>query len=373
LIYSLQGAEKSTFILHMQFIPFTGTQKTFVFLTTLFSFCFSLIAQASTKPAICLNPSASITRAEIAQALGVTVSEDQVQSVELKDVTDTHPAYLQIQQAIAFGWMSPDKNGRFFPNRLLTRDEGFAILAQALGVSKANQTAEVKQFSDFRQAANWTKPNLSIALTQGIVNVDRGIRPRDWMLADDLCYGLVQVERVKKSQVETSTKVLWGIFGAIGLGTIGLFLLCRKPFESSAVQFRIAPLATPKAVKCLQVTELQISALEQMKVRSQNVKVLLFPASFGDQTCTYVVKSVPDVEGEIFTIAISPQGSLVLTPHPKRSLRCNGLPVPSEGITLEKQVRSRIEYQQTQWLIQPSSEVPQRKTSAAYFEQLERP
>ncbi|MGV0025343.1 S-layer homology domain-containing protein [Phormidesmis priestleyi] len=371
----------------------TGKQRSLAlaFLTALFTLSFISSLQAQERsPArlkadefnLCsgsVDLSQPITRADIAQVLGSTVSWNEFRPIKLKDVRKTHPAYFQIQQAIALKWMSADGNGRFFPNRLLTRDEGFAILVQAAGVAEISQTAKAQPFSAYTgdpQAMEWSKPNLAIALTQGIVNTERGIRPRDLMRWQDLCYGLNRLATipdlpVPPSRLEVSSAKTWGIIGAIGVGAIGLILIGRKPSKpTSTLPQPLFSQANSETIRCLQVTEQQVSASGQVKVLAQNETVLLFPASFGDQTCTYIVKSLPSVEGRLFTIAISPEGDLSLMPHPQKSLVCNGFPVPIEGIRLEKHAQSKIEYQRSHWLIQPSCDIPQRKTSAAYFAQL---
>ncbi|MBD2081213.1 hypothetical protein [Leptolyngbya sp. FACHB-17] len=303
----------------------------------------------------------------MAQIMGSTVDWNQFQPVKVADVPKSHPNDRQIQKAIALGWMSVDqKNGRFYPNRLLRRDEGFAILSQTQGVPERPAS---------KRLGNWTDRNFQLAKAQGIVNLDRGDRPKDLMLQQDLCYGLKKLGLIPTEAPSVSgsrPNPPWTTAGLVGsafvVGTIGLWLLFRKPPKrTSFPRSLVSPTTMPDTVKCLLVTE-ECSAGRKDGTRIADEKIFTFPASFGDRTCTYVVKSLPNVKGQIFEITNS-QGNLYLMPYSQKALTCNGISVPPQGLPLDKYTPSHVQYQRICWRIQPLCDLPTRKISSAYFAQ----
>lgn len=332
----------------------------------------SILRFEPNESAVCSNQTSNrkVTRAMMAQIMGSTIDWNQFQPIKIADVLKSHPNYGQIQKAIALGWMSVEqKNKRFYPNRPLRRDEGFAILSQTQGVPERPAP---------KRSGKWTDRNFQLAKAQGIVNLDRGDRPNDLMLQQDLCYGLKKLGLIPiepppvPSTSQNNFNFPWTgaslVGGAFVVGTLGLWLLFRKPStRTSFPRSLVSPTAMPDTVKCLLVTE-ECSAGRKDGTRIAEEKIFTFPASFGDRTCIYMVKSLPNVEGRIFEITNS-QGNLYLMPYSQKALTCNGISVPPQGLLLDKYTPLRIQYQHICWRIQPLCDLPTRKTSSAYFAQ----
>jgi hypothetical protein len=320
----------------------------------------------------------TITRANAAQILAPKIANrfqglnfSPPKRVLPSDVPETHPAYADIQTAIEQKWMSPNAQGKFLPNSTITWEEGLAILVQSSGVPKLSPNAQKKILSRHLKAQSvkeWAKPNLAVALDRGLANSKSGIRLGEHMRLSDFCYGVAQLEKVKSlppQPSESPPRFRWEILGAIAVGSVGVFLLSRK--ISTPAQLTLV--STLEAVKCLQITEQRVSGSGQSTTLVDKAKVFLFPASFGDQNSMYVIQSCK-VEGKLFEIARSSDGSLFLTPNPQKTLLCNGVSVAQAGMKLENHVSSTIEYQQSRWHLQPLFDMPQRKPNSAYFAQL---
>lgn len=329
------------------------------------------------------SPNRRVTRAMMAQIRGSSMNLSQFQPVKIADVPKSHPAYWQIQKAIAIGWMGFVSKNRFLPEYELRRDEGFAILMQTTGISKNSVAKRPKKWSD---------PLFQLAKERGIVNTDnRGDRPNAPMLQQDFCYGLKKLGLIplptKSPSVPLPTKspVLsgdqdnptppwftspWAMAGLAGTAFIvgGFFLRFRKPPKRTTfLDSLVSPIPLPDPVEYLLVTE-ECSRGKQDGIRIADEKIRTFPASFGNWDCTYAVKSLPNVEGKIFEIVKS-HGNLYLMPQPQKTLTCNGIPVPPQGLPLDKHTPSRIQYQHVSWRLQLLRDLPTKNPSPTYFVQ----
>jgi S-layer homology domain len=83
-------------------------------------------------------PERGLSRAEIATILVKTFSSDRVRSLktnrEFVDVSKNYWAYQAIKTAVAAEVMIGYEKDRFFPNQKITRAEGFATFANAYGI-----------------------------------------------------------------------------------------------------------------------------------------------------------------------------------------------------------------------------------------------
>ncbi|MGL5194481.1 MAG: S-layer homology domain-containing protein [Chroococcales cyanobacterium] len=148
------------------------------------------------------DATASVTRSELAQVLGKAFKLDQRSTAEnptisVQDMTGDRPDYAAIQMALKTGIMTVDSQGRFFPDRPVTRAEGLAIFAQAYGVFQLSEDAVTELLNEYPDALDipdWAKQAMATALQEGFVNTDRnqGIRPLDPMTRNDLAYALIQ-------------------------------------------------------------------------------------------------------------------------------------------------------------------------------------
>ncbi|MCT7959555.1 S-layer homology domain-containing protein [Laspinema sp. D1] len=144
----------------------------------------------------------SVTRSELAQVLGKAFKLDQRSTAEnptisVQDMTGDRPDYAAIQIALKTGTMTVDSQGRFFPDRPVTRAEGLAIFAQAYGVFQLSEDAVTELLNEYPDAVDipdWAKQAMATALQEGFVNSDRNqaIRPLEPMTRADLAHALIQ-------------------------------------------------------------------------------------------------------------------------------------------------------------------------------------
>lgn len=149
-----------------------------------------------------LDATASVTRSELAQVLGKAFKLDQRSTAEnpeisVQDMTGDRPDYASIQIALKTGTMTVDSQGRFFPDRPVTRAEGLAIFAQAYGVFQLSEDTVTELLNDYPDAVDipdWAKQAMATALQEGFVNTDsnQAIRPLDLMTRADLADALIQ-------------------------------------------------------------------------------------------------------------------------------------------------------------------------------------
>ncbi|MCT7983875.1 S-layer homology domain-containing protein [Laspinema sp. A4] len=149
-----------------------------------------------------LDSTASVTRSELAQVLGKAFKLSQRSTAEnpeiyVQDMTGDRPDYAAIQIALKTGTMTVDSQGRFFPDRPVTRAEGLAIFAQAYGVFQLSEDAVTELLNDHPDALNipnWAKQAMATALQEGFVNTNsnQAIRPLEPMTRADLAYALIQ-------------------------------------------------------------------------------------------------------------------------------------------------------------------------------------
>lgn len=148
------------------------------------------------------DPTAAVTRSELAQVLGKAFKLDQRSTAEnpaisIQDMTGDRPDYAAIQIALKTGTMTVDNQGRFFPDRPVTRAEGLAIFAQAYGVFQLSEDAVTELLNDYPDAADipdWANQAMATALQEGFVKTDsnQAIRPLDLMTRADLADALIQ-------------------------------------------------------------------------------------------------------------------------------------------------------------------------------------
>ncbi len=148
------------------------------------------------------DPTASVTRSELAQVLGKSFklyqrSTAENPAISIQDMGGDRPDYAAIQIALKTGTMTVDSQGRFFPDRPVTRAEGLAIFAQAYGVFQLSEDAVTDLLNDYPDAVDipdWAKQAMATALQEGFVNTDsnQAIRPLDLMTRADLADALIQ-------------------------------------------------------------------------------------------------------------------------------------------------------------------------------------
>jgi len=125
-----------------------------------------------------------ITRAEFAaivtRALGLLPREDSC----FTDVEPEHWFYGEVATAYEFGLIEGVGDGRFEPNRTITREEGMLIIKRAGELVKyspdniAEGAEMLKSYGDYNEVSEWAQSGLQMCLAAGIVT---GRNP--WTLA----------------------------------------------------------------------------------------------------------------------------------------------------------------------------------------------
>ncbi len=151
----------------------------------------------------------AVTRSELAQVLGKAFNLRQRSTadkaeISVQDIKGSRPDYRSIQIALKTGTMSVDSEGRFFPDRPVTRAEGLATFAQGYGVFQLSNHAIAELLDAYADAVNipdWAQKAMATALQEGFVNTNsnHSIRPLDVMTRADLAYALIQYFEKQKN------------------------------------------------------------------------------------------------------------------------------------------------------------------------------
>lgn len=122
-------------------------------------------------------PNSPITRAEftamLARILGL--QEDKDSAITFKDLSPKHWAYESVQAAAKAGLISGYKDGRFYPDQKITRQEISALMARALKykqveneVSENEKSELLRKFKDRKEISLWAEKDVAAAVKAGI-------------------------------------------------------------------------------------------------------------------------------------------------------------------------------------------------------------
>ncbi|MFD2671724.1 S-layer homology domain-containing protein [Marinicrinis sediminis] len=125
------------------------------------------------------KPDQSITRAEFAamitRALGLGVHEEDSETA-YTDVADTAWYKEAIQLATSYGLMSGYEDETFRPDAFITREEGMAVIARAMELTKLNPQpaasdleAVLSSFEDAGLLSDWSQESIVKVLQAGLV------------------------------------------------------------------------------------------------------------------------------------------------------------------------------------------------------------
>jgi hypothetical protein len=151
------------------------------------------------------RPDAPITRSELANILVRAFLLDRRTPIHPDlppptDVPENHWAYEDIQIVMQTGVMQGYSEGRFFPNQLVNRAEGFSIFAQAYGVSQFSPEVVDEILADYADEAQippWARQSVATAVYAGFVNTEPGeegdrLDPLSPMTRADMAYALAE-------------------------------------------------------------------------------------------------------------------------------------------------------------------------------------
>jgi hypothetical protein len=148
------------------------------------------------------RPDAPITRAELANILVRAFRLDRrtplyAELAPLDDVPEDHWAYQDIQIVRQTGVMRGPGDGRFLPNQMVNRAEGFSIFAQAYGVSQFSPDVVddiLAPYPDADQMPGWARQPLATAVYAGFVNSteEGNLDPLSPMTRADMAHALAE-------------------------------------------------------------------------------------------------------------------------------------------------------------------------------------
>lgn len=139
-----------------------------------------------------------VTRADLAQLLVKTFQlrplHQKVQVKQVKDVPESYWAHSEIQTVISRGIMTCDRQGKFNPQKSVSRAEALAILAKAKG--KKPLPAPIvnhilSRYPDAIQIASADRSAIAASLQTGILPLESGkIAPHVPITRNDMAHAL---------------------------------------------------------------------------------------------------------------------------------------------------------------------------------------
>lgn len=129
------------------------------------------------------QPSTAVTRAQFASMISRTLGLPGAAGQSFSDVGKQDWYQPAVAAVTAAGIMSGTGNGRFYPERPISREEMASVLARAAAregrsLNLADKT--LQSYTDARQVANWAQADMNRVVTAGLMGSGSTVlRPRD--------------------------------------------------------------------------------------------------------------------------------------------------------------------------------------------------
>jgi hypothetical protein len=289
------------------------------------------------------------------------------------DVAGHDPDATAIARSLKANLMSLDPDGKFSPDRLVTREEGFAAVVQLVGsvpLSAVEVDAALEDYTDAYLISAWARRAIANALKLGVLPQGQTqIRPKDLFAAADLDRALQRIGSLPRPQSDPVVQSgeapfpVWAIPLAALLALSGTGAIClkhrcgRSPDPDSPSVLPATPLPT-----ALQVIE-QYQAADGSFRPAREESLDLQPdyaIHFGDESCAYqIAPPYSSPEPALFSLQMTAEGDLLIQPQTQPlPLTCNGKLLGSKGERLQVWNEVRIEFAQADqftytWTIQP--------------------
>ena len=111
------------------------------------------------------RPEASVTRAEFVKMVNSVFGYNTPASISFGDVKSSYWGYNEIAKGVMAGYVNGDENGNFNPDAPLTREEAASIICRIKGLAP-NQSA-ISNYIDSGRIATWAKPYVGAATQAG--------------------------------------------------------------------------------------------------------------------------------------------------------------------------------------------------------------
>lgn len=123
-----------------------------------------------------IAPQGEVTRAQMAAIINRAFgAEKQASLSSYSDVAADAWYAVDMAKAVQMGTFSGTGNGMLEPDRAITREEAFSVLARAFAL-EAGDDSSLASFSDGAQVSSWAKGSVSAMVAAGYVNGSDGNR-----------------------------------------------------------------------------------------------------------------------------------------------------------------------------------------------------
>ena len=123
-----------------------------------------------------IAPQGEVTRAQMAAIINRAFgAEKQASLSSYSDVAADAWYAVDMAKAVQMGTFSGTGNGMLEPDRAITREEAFSVLARAFAL-EAGDDSSLANFSDGAQVSSWAKGSVSAMVAAGYVNGSDGNR-----------------------------------------------------------------------------------------------------------------------------------------------------------------------------------------------------
>jgi len=123
-----------------------------------------------------IAPQGEVTRAQMAAIINRAFgAEKQASLSSYSDVAADAWYAVDMAKAVQMGTFSGTGNGLLEPDRAITREEAFSVLARAFAL-EAGDDSSLTSFSDGAQVSSWAKGSVSAMVAAGYVNGSEGNR-----------------------------------------------------------------------------------------------------------------------------------------------------------------------------------------------------
>ena len=123
-----------------------------------------------------IAPQGEVTRAQMAAIINRAFgAEKQASLSSYSDVAADAWYAVDMAKAVQMGTFSGTGNGLLEPDRAITREEAFSVLARAFAL-EAGDDSSLASFSDGAQVSSWAKGSVSAMVAAGYVNGSDGNR-----------------------------------------------------------------------------------------------------------------------------------------------------------------------------------------------------
>lgn len=123
-----------------------------------------------------IAPQGEVTRAQMAAIINRAFgAEKQASLSSYSDVAADAWYAVDMAKAVQMGTFSGTGNGLLEPDRAITREEAFSVLARAFAL-EAGDDSSLASFSDGAQVSSWAKGSVSVMVAAGYVNGSDGNR-----------------------------------------------------------------------------------------------------------------------------------------------------------------------------------------------------